>query len=127
MRSKTTCSTTISASGTTLSPQTSNATCIKRRRRSRGPAAPWCWTGAFGRAEREAASAHYRDAGIPFEWHYVEISDSDWRRNIASRNAAVAAGETTDYAVDSGLLEKLESLFEPPKPEEACVLHRNTR
>lgn len=83
--------------------------------------------GFWTRAERKAASAHYRDAGIPFEWHYVEISDSDWRRNIASRNAAVAAGETTDYAVDSGLLEKLESLFEPPTPEEACVLHRNTR
>ena len=67
--------------------------------------------GFWTRAEREA----------------VEISDSDWRRNIASRNAAVAAGKTTDYAVDSGLLEKLESLFEPPKPEESCVLHRNTR
>lgn len=83
--------------------------------------------GFWGRAEREAASAYYREAGVPFEWHYVEISDEDWKRNIESRNRAVAAGETTDYAVDSGLLEKLQSLFETPTHGEIDVWYVNKR
>lgn len=83
--------------------------------------------GFWQRAERTAASAYYRSAGIPFEWHYVEVSDSDWQRNIAARNAAVAAGETTDYAIDAGLLEKMQSLFEPPAPEEHCIQYCSKR
>lgn len=79
--------------------------------------------GFWSRAERESVSALYRDAGIPFEWHYVEIADADWIRNIESRNEAVAAGKTTDYAVDSGLLEKLRSRFEPPAQSEIDVWH----
>ena len=52
-----------------------------------------------------------KNADIDFEWHYIDISDADWAKNIEARNAAVAAGETTDYAVDSGLLQKVLTLF----------------
>ena len=41
-----------------------------------------------------------------------------WQRNIAARNAAVLAGETQDYYVDEGLLEKIQAAFEPPAREE---------
>jgi len=40
---------------------------------------------------------------------------------------AVAAGETTDYAVDSGLLQKILTLFETPIPDEIDVWFTNRR
>lgn len=83
--------------------------------------------GFWGGAEREAVSAFYRRQGIPYEWHYIDISDADWQRNIQSRNAAVSAGETADYAVDAGLLKKLTTLFEPPDKREMHVWHQNRR
>lgn len=117
-----------SANGTTRSPRTSSATCTKKAVEIARAGCPVIldW-GFWQRAERTAASAYYRSAGIPFEWHYVEVSDSDWQRNIAARNAAVAAGETTDYAIDAGLLEKMQSLFEPPAPEKHCIRYCSKR
>ena len=83
--------------------------------------------GFWKRADRIAATEYYREKGIPVEWHYIDIADADWQRNIESRNAAVAAGTTTDYAMDEGLLRKLLSLFEAPTREEIDVWHINKR
>lgn len=83
--------------------------------------------GFWQRAERTAASAYYRSAGIPFEWALRGGFRQRLQRNIAARNAAVAAGETTDYAIDAGLLEKMQSLFEPPAPEEHCIRYCSKR
>ena len=77
--------------------------------------------------ERTDVSAYYKNADIDFEWHYIDISDADWAKNIEARNAAVAAGETTDYAVDSGLLQKVLTLFETPIPDEIDVWFTNRR
>ena len=71
--------------------------------------------------------AYYKNADIDFEWHYIDISDADWAKNMEARNAAVAAGETTDYAVDSGLLQKILTLFETPIPDEIDVWFTNRR
>lgn len=83
--------------------------------------------GFWSRASRVAATAYYTEKGIPVEWHYIDISDEDWHRNIESRNAAVAAGLTTDYALDEGLMQKLLSLFEAPTHDEIDVWHINKR
>ena len=83
--------------------------------------------GFWARADRTAATEYYKEKGIPVEWHYIDIPDADWQRNIASRNAAVAAGKTTDYALDEGLLNKLLSLFEVPARDEIDVWHVNKR
>ena len=81
---------------------------------------------------RDAISADikaylHKKADIDFEWHYIDISDADWAKNMEARNAAVAAGETTDYAVDSGLLQKILTLFETPIPDEIDVWFTNRR
>ena len=81
--------------------------------------------GFWVKADREDISRYYREQGITFEWHCVDISDESWQRNIRLRNQAVAAGETTDYAVDAGLLEKLDSLFQKPEREEMDVWYQN--
>lgn len=83
--------------------------------------------GFWSRKERTDVSAYYKNVGIDFEWHYIDISDADWAENIEARNAAVAAGETTDYAVDSGLLQKILTLFETPIPDEIDVWFTNRR
>lgn len=83
--------------------------------------------GFWSRKERADVSAYYKNADIDFEWHYIDISDADWAKNMEARNAAVAAGETTDYAVDSGLLQKILTLFEAPTPDEINVWFTNRR
>lgn len=77
--------------------------------------------------ERARVSAMYREAGVPFEWHAVRVSDEDWARNIAERNARVLAGESGDYFVDDGLLAKLNRLFEAPRGGEMDVIVDNRR
>ena len=77
--------------------------------------------------DRAAATSYYREKGIPVEWHYIDISDEDWQKNIDARNEAVASGLSHDYALDEGLMQKLLSLFEAPTPDEIDVWHVNKR
>jgi predicted kinase len=83
--------------------------------------------GFWSREEREQVSEYYKKQNIPYEWHYIDISTDEWSKNINSRNEAVSAGETTDYFVDNGLLEKLNSLFEIPKKEKVDIWYVNQR
>lgn len=83
--------------------------------------------GFWTRAERQRVSAYYRDRGIPCQWHYMDLSDRDWERNIHDRNEAVAAGKTTDWFIDEGLFHKMAERFEPPSREEIDVWVSNTR
>lgn len=80
--------------------------------------------GFWTRASRREADSFLRERDIAREWHYIDISDSTWRENIARRNAAVLAGEDDSYFVDEGLLNKLLTLFEPPEPGEMDVIFR---
>ena len=59
-------------------------------------------------------------AGFELDWRYLDIAEDEWRRRIAKRNAAIQAGEgdPSDYFVDEGLLQKVNSLFIPPTQEE---------
>ncbi len=77
--------------------------------------------GFWTKSSRADISDFYRANGIVFEWHYIDIDDESWRENIEARNTAVIRNEATDYYVDSGLLQKLESLFEIPAKEEIDV------
>ena len=81
--------------------------------------------GFWQKARREKATAFYNERGIQTEWHYIEIEDAIWKRNIKKRNAAVLAEETLDYYVDEGLAKKCESLFEKPSKEEIDVWYSN--
>ena len=83
--------------------------------------------GFWSRKERTDVSAYYKNADIDFEWHYIDISDADWAKNIAARNAAVAAGDTPDSAEDSRLLQKIHTLYETPIPDEIDVWITNRR
>lgn len=77
--------------------------------------------GFWSKANRDEVSKFYRSNNIPLEWHYIDVSEEQWKRNIESRNKDVNAGETTDYYVDQGLLNKLNSIFEKPDEREMNV------
>ena len=72
------------------------------------------WTPAMRREAIEALP------DCQLEWHYLDIPQDEWRRRINKRNAAILAGQgsPSDYFVDDGLLEKVNSLFIPPTEEE---------
>ncbi len=81
--------------------------------------------GFWTKAERTDVSDYYRSHGIEYEWHYVDVTDDIWKRNIESRNEAVTSGKSDDYYVDDGLLNKVNSLFEIPSPDEKVIRHIN--
>lgn len=81
--------------------------------------------GFWRKAQRENVTTLYKQQGITPEWHYIDIDDETWKRNIAKRNAAVTKNETLDYYVDEGLAHKCETLFEKPQPNEMDVWYSN--
>ncbi len=83
--------------------------------------------GFWTKDERCEVSEYYDGLGISYEWHYISIPDDEWQRNIELRNKAVLAGETTDFYVDEGLMNKLLSRFEVPERYEIDVWHEFER
>ncbi|MBE6754047.1 MAG: ATP-binding protein [Ruminococcaceae bacterium] len=76
--------------------------------------------GFWQRAERQRISEMLREHGVDFLWHYISVSDEDWKAFIERRNLS---GE--GYTIDEGLMEKFLGLFEPPEREEMDVWHEN--
>ena len=65
---------------------------------------------------------------IPCSWHYIDVTDETWHRNIEERNRRVLAGAGgSDYYLDDGLMEKLLSMWEPPSRDEIDVWYRLDR
>ena len=85
--------------------------------------------GFWSAESRRSLSRFYRSQNVPCEWHYIDVEDRTWRRNIEERNRRVRSGEGgSDYYLDEGLMGKLLSAWEPPSTEEIDVwvtLERN--
>lgn len=83
--------------------------------------------GFWSKKERDSVSKYFSDRNIVFEWHYIDISDEDWKRNINERNQLVCKKVTQSYYVDEELLMKLGSIFEKPSEAEIDVWYINKR
>ena len=79
--------------------------------------------GFWRRTDRKETSDFFDHFNIPYEWHYMDTSPEQRSFNIKSRNQAVKNGESIDYYVDEGLLNKCSNLFEPPGRDEIDVWH----
>ena len=65
--------------------------------------------------DRKSLTEFYRTHNIPVEWHYIDVDDRTWQRNIEERNRRVSNGEGgSDYYLDEGLMKKLLSKWEEP-------------
>lgn len=73
---------------------------------------------------RDRAREFYAVRGVPCELHYLSVSDEEWRERIRRRNQQVSSGDASAYLLDSGLIAKCLSLFEPPEEREIDLLVR---
>lgn len=76
--------------------------------------------GFWRAADRAEMSRFLKGAGVPFEWHYIDVSHEQLMRNVARRNANPGP---CDYMVDRGLLDKCLDAFQPPAAGEMDVVH----
>ena len=71
---------------------------------------------------RKSLTEFYHSQNIPCEWHYIDVDDEAWHKNIEERNSRVLNGEGgSDYYIDEGLMNKLMSKWEMPAKEEIDV------
>lgn len=82
--------------------------------------------GFWSREERRKVSEYYKEHQTSYEWHYIDISEEAWRKNIRERNRKVLEGTDPSFYVDDGLLNKLSSLFEVPENDEIDIWFENT-
>lgn len=74
--------------------------------------------------DRKDISGFLKEQGVQYEWHYIDIEDELWRKNIAERNRRVQAGNGgSDFYVNEGLLKKVVERFEVPGNTEIDVWH----
>lgn len=78
--------------------------------------------GFWRREDRQALRDFCQDRGIDCQWHYIDVEDAAWRRNIQERNSRVLQGQAgCDYLLDDGLMAKLQALWQPPEAWEMDV------
>lgn len=77
--------------------------------------------GFWTKEERRFARGFYNSRNIECEFHYIDISDEEWKLRLDKRNKSVLAGKSGNYFVDDGLAKKFASIFEMPGKEEIDV------
>ncbi len=78
--------------------------------------------GFWRREDRKMLSDFYAARNIVCEWHYMDVSDETWYKNIEQRNARLQSGNGgSDYFLDEGLMQKLLSRWEAPEKSEIDV------
>lgn len=71
---------------------------------------------------RKSFTEFCRSQNVHCEWHYVELNDQTWHKNMEERNQRVLHGEGgSDYYLDEGLIRKMLSMWEEPSGKEIDV------
>lgn len=84
--------------------------------------------GFWTRQNRKDISDYFTSLGIAFEWHYIDISDELWHKNISERNHRITEGNGgCDFYVNEGLFNKVQTLFEVPEKSEIDVWYKVVR
>lgn len=78
--------------------------------------------GFWSNSDRKYIDDYFNSKGIECEWHYINIDDASWKKNIDERNQRVLTGVGGgDYYLDEGLMKKLLTKWEEPTKEEIDV------
>ena len=84
--------------------------------------------GFWSSDNRSSLTEFYRSNDINCEWHYIDVDDQTWHKNIEERNRRILNGEcSSDYYLDEGLIRKLLSLLEKPSKDEIDVYYKLDR
>lgn len=77
---------------------------------------------------RKEITEYFETRNVEIEWHYIDIDDEDWHKNIKERNEKVLAGEGgSAFYVDDGLYQKIVKMFEIPDFEKMDVIYKVKR
>lgn len=72
--------------------------------------------------QRKEVDDYYKSHNIKIEWHYIDIDDESWERNIEKRNKRIKSGNGGyDFYVDEGLKKKVLENWEKPNKNEVDV------
>ena len=84
-------------------------------------------SGFWSKQERKYVTHVLNQLKVPFEWHYIDISDNDWDRNIQERNNDVATAGVSQFLIDSHKKQEINAEFETPDQDEIDVWIYNCR
>lgn len=78
--------------------------------------------GFWSSGDRKSLTDFYNMQHIHCEWHYIDVDDQTWYKNIEERNCKILNGNGgSDYYLDEGLMGKLMSKWEVPSKDEIDV------
>lgn len=78
--------------------------------------------GFWTEVQRKEISEYYKSRNIQIEWHYIDIDDKEWEKNIKERNTRIEKGKGgSDFFVNEGLKKKLLEKFEKPSRNEIDI------
>ena len=78
--------------------------------------------GFWSKRDRNYINEYFKSKSIVCDWHYIDIDDNSWQKNIDERNGRVLSGNGgSDYFLDEGLIKKLSSSWEEPTQDEIDV------
>lgn len=77
---------------------------------------------------RNEITKYFKNNNINIEWHYIDIEDTIWNKNIEERNKKIEEGNGGyDFYVTKGLKDKNLLLFEIPSKEEIDIWYKSKR
>ena len=77
---------------------------------------------------RKYTAEYFSNKNINIEWHYIDIDDISWEKNIEERNRKINQDKNVhDFYVTEGLKKKLLDNWEAPDKEEIDVWYNFKR
>lgn len=84
--------------------------------------------GFWTEASRREITQYFKSNNVDVNWHYICVDNNTWNINIKERNERVLLGQGKEaFYVDEGLINKLNSKFEPPLEANMDVVHKVER
>ncbi|MBQ1288103.1 MAG: ATP-binding protein [Erysipelotrichaceae bacterium] len=78
--------------------------------------------GFWKKEERKEISEYFMKHGVYCEWHYIDVNEEQWKRNIAKRNEG---NNGSDFILPEDVLVRADREFEEPDPDEIDVWFEN--
>lgn len=78
--------------------------------------------GFWTKKDRQEISEYFKKHEIKYEWHYIDVDEKTWQKNIKERNQKVLEGKGGfSFYVDEDLFNKVVSKFEEPDKDEIDI------
>lgn len=78
--------------------------------------------GFWSNDDRDYVGNYFKSRNINTEWHYINVDDLTWNKNIQERNQRILEGNGgSDFYLDEGLKNKLLSKWQQPSKNQIDV------